>query len=164
MPQVGPDNEPLLERLIYGFFGTAIKGIQVDTDGNLVVALDTGQSITVTQSVAANLKALVDINAGQSIAATQAVAANLKALVDINAGQSIEVTQATAANLKATVTIPTGQDILARRQGLYGGSWINAALPFGVSDTWTETWFNTALAAGANNVDGRSWRLTPCAW
>lgn len=96
----------------------------VDASHGLPVEVIAG-AVEVTQSTAANLKALVEIAAGQTVAATQsgdwtvkqATAANLKALVDINTGQSITVTQSTAANLKAVVEIAAGQSVAATQSG-----------------------------------------------
>ena len=82
MPRVGVNNEPLLERAIFGFDGSDYRVVKVDTDGNLVAAVKASQSITVTQPNAANLKSTVTLAASQSIEVTQDTFADLKATVD----------------------------------------------------------------------------------
>ncbi len=59
MPKVGVDNEPLLERVMFGYDGTNYRIVKIDTDGNLVAAIKTSQSVTVLQSNPVNLKATV---------------------------------------------------------------------------------------------------------
>lgn len=69
MPLVGVNNEPLLERAIFGFDGTSYRVVKVDTDGNLVAAVKASQAIEVTQDTAADLKATVTIPTDQDIEA-----------------------------------------------------------------------------------------------
>jgi hypothetical protein len=45
MPKVGVNNDPLLERLVFGFDGVDYRVVKVDGDGNLMVALDFDQDI-----------------------------------------------------------------------------------------------------------------------
>ncbi len=122
MALVGVNNEPLLERAVFGFDGTNYRVVKVDTDGNLVAALKASQTIEVTQDTAADLKATVNIAASQEI----------------------EVTQATAADLKATVTIPTDQDIEARSFGWFGSAWQKNSLLLGYRDNLDEDLATTA--------------------
>jgi hypothetical protein len=102
MPLVGVNNEPLLERAIFGFDGTSYRVVKIDGDGNLVAALKASQEIEVVQDTAADLKATVSVAASQEIEVTQPTAADLKATVSVAASQEIEVTQDTFADLKAT--------------------------------------------------------------
>jgi hypothetical protein len=69
MPKVGVNNEPLLERLIFGYDGADYRVVKVDTSGNLVAAILAGQSIEVTQDTAADLKATVNLATDQNIQA-----------------------------------------------------------------------------------------------
>jgi hypothetical protein len=69
MPKVGVNNEPLLERLIFGYDGADYRVVKVDTSGNLVAAILAGQSIEVTQDTAADLKATVSLAADQDVQA-----------------------------------------------------------------------------------------------
>lgn len=45
MPKVGVNNEPLLERAIFGYDGSDYRVVKVDGDGNLVAAVKASQSI-----------------------------------------------------------------------------------------------------------------------
>lgn len=131
MPQVGVDNAPLHERLIYGQNGTLYRPVLVDANGNILFVQAAGSPFEVVQSDSSLLKATVDVAAGQTIA----------------------VTQATAANLKATVTIPTGQDILARLQGYHASGWRNAPVPFGATAPYAAFVSSDTLSAGSNTLN-----------
>lgn len=69
MPKVGVGNEPLLERLVFGYDGSNYRVVKVDTSGNLVAALLAGSSIEVTQDTAADLKATVNLATDQNVQA-----------------------------------------------------------------------------------------------
>jgi hypothetical protein len=69
MPQIGANNEPLLERAIFGYDGTNYRVVKVDTDGNLVAAIKASQTIEVIQDTAADLKATVNLAADQNVQA-----------------------------------------------------------------------------------------------
>lgn len=45
MPKVGVNNEPLLERLVFGYDGADYRVVKVDTSGNLVAALLANQNV-----------------------------------------------------------------------------------------------------------------------
>lgn len=45
MPLVSVNNEPLLERAIFGFDGVNYRVVKVDTDGNIVVAQKANQNV-----------------------------------------------------------------------------------------------------------------------
>lgn len=45
MPQVGVNNEPLLERAVFGFDGSDYRVVKLDTDGNIVVALKAEEDV-----------------------------------------------------------------------------------------------------------------------
>lgn len=144
MPKVGVNNEPLLERAIFGFDGADYRVVKVDTDGNLVAAVKASQEIEVTQDTPGDLKATVDIAAAQEI----------------------EVTQPTAADLKATVTIPTGQDIEAQQFGWISSAWQKNPLALGYSSPLIKQYVNDAPTGSNPNIDtdtvpsGELWVIT----
>jgi hypothetical protein len=45
MPQIGANNEPLLERAIFGYDGTDYRVVKVDASGNLVAAVLADQNV-----------------------------------------------------------------------------------------------------------------------
>jgi len=69
MPHVSNNNDPLLDRAIFAYDGTDYRVVKVDTSGQLVAAVATGQTIKVTQDTAANLLATVNVATDQNIQA-----------------------------------------------------------------------------------------------
>lgn len=134
MPKVSVNNDPLLERLVFAYDGTSYRVVTCDTDGNVVAALKTGQSVEVTQDTAADLLATVNIAAAQTIA----------------------VTQATPANLQAAVNLNTDQNVQARRYGWIASAWQKAPLPFGYSGVGAETVSKLNAAASFDAIAGTS--------
>ena len=90
MPKVGVNQEPLNERLVFAFDGTDYRVVKCDTDGQLLAALATGQTVSVTQSDKAKLLATVDIAANQSIKATQTTEGDLRAIVSLDTDENVQ--------------------------------------------------------------------------
>jgi hypothetical protein len=67
MPLVGVNNEPLQERAIFAYDGSNYRVVKCDGDGNIVAAIDTGQTIEVTQDTAADLKCTASVGTGSFI-------------------------------------------------------------------------------------------------
>ncbi len=67
MAKVGVDNDPLHERVMFGFDGVDYRVLKVTDEGNLVAAVLADQEIEVVQDTATDLKATVDLAANQNV-------------------------------------------------------------------------------------------------
>jgi len=90
MPQVGINQEPLRESLIFAFDGADYRVITCDTNGQILAAIATGQTLSVIQSDKTKLLATVDIATGQTLSVIQSDKTQLLATVDIAANQSVK--------------------------------------------------------------------------
>lgn len=116
MPKVGNNNEPLLERAMFGYDGNLWKPLTLDASGYLEVTLVDTEVIEVIQDTYADLLATVKIAASQSI----------------------EVTQDTATDLKTEVVSPNGDKIISFEQ-IVKAQKLNISLAAGTNDEIVDT-------------------------
>lgn len=152
MSKVGINNAPLDEVLIYGDDGSVYRPVKVNTSGDLLVALASGEYVEVRQSDETLLKCTVTLKTGSEIIVKQSDPAALNATVEIAPNQEVSVKQATPANLNANVNVQNTPTVNGNSLGWFNSGWYKNPLQFGFSGVVAEAYSNLSISGGNSIV------------